>query len=50
LGTKWVLVAARTNDVHGRVIVDVDWVPKPGVALHRHRSRSSGPPTTPAAA
>jgi hypothetical protein len=29
-GTKWVLVAARTNDIHGRVIVDVDWVPKPG--------------------
>ena len=29
-GTKWVLVAARSNDVHGRVIVDVDWVPTPG--------------------
>ncbi|WP_394941583.1 hypothetical protein, partial [uncultured Ilumatobacter sp.] len=29
-GTKWVLVAVRSNDVHGRVIVDVDWVPTPG--------------------
>ena len=24
------LVAVRSNDVHGRVIVDVDWVPTPG--------------------
>jgi hypothetical protein len=29
-GTKFVLVAARTNDVHGRVILDVQWVPRPG--------------------
>jgi hypothetical protein len=29
-GTKFVLVAARTNDPHGRVILDTDWVPKPG--------------------
>ena len=29
-GTKWVLVAARTSDIHGRVIVDVDWVPSLG--------------------
>jgi hypothetical protein len=29
-GTKFVLVAARTPDVHGRVILDVDWVPTPG--------------------
>jgi hypothetical protein len=29
-GTKFVLVAARTEDPHGRVILDVDWVPKPG--------------------
>jgi len=29
-GTKWVLMAARSNNVHGRVIVDVDWVPAPG--------------------
>jgi hypothetical protein len=29
-GTKFVLVAARTNDPHGRVILDIDWVPKPG--------------------
>lgn len=29
-GTKWVIVAVRSNDVHGRVIVDVDWVAKPG--------------------
>lgn len=29
-GTKWVLVAVRSPDVHGRVIVDVDWVAKPG--------------------
>ncbi len=29
-GTKWVLVATRTEDVHGRVILDVGWVPSPG--------------------
>jgi hypothetical protein len=29
-GTKWVLVAVRSNEVHGRVIVDVNWVPKSG--------------------
>ena len=34
-GISWVLVAVRSNDVHGRVIVDVDWVPTP-------RGRSSG--------
>jgi hypothetical protein len=29
-GTKWVIVAVRTTDVHGRMILDVDWVPTPG--------------------
>ena len=29
-GTKWVIAAVRTDDVHGRMIVDVDWVPEPG--------------------
>jgi hypothetical protein len=29
-GTKFVLVAARTPDVHGRIILDVEWVPNPG--------------------
>jgi hypothetical protein len=29
-GTKFVIVAVRTTDVHGRVILDVDWVPTPG--------------------
>jgi hypothetical protein len=29
-GTKWVLVAVRSDDVHGRVIVDIDWVQTPG--------------------
>ncbi len=29
-GTKFVLVAARTDDTHGRVILDVNWVPRPG--------------------
>jgi hypothetical protein len=29
-GTKFVLVAARTEDPHGRVILDIDWVAKPG--------------------
>jgi hypothetical protein len=29
-GTKFVIVAVRTTDIHGRVILDVDWVPSPG--------------------
>ena len=29
-GTKFVLVAARTTDIRGRIIVDVDWVHHPG--------------------
>lgn len=29
-GTKWVLVACRSSDVHGRIILDVNWVPQPG--------------------
>jgi hypothetical protein len=29
-GTKWVHVAVRSPEVHGRVILDVDWVPSPG--------------------
>ena len=29
-GTKWVIVAVRTPDIHGRIIVDTDWVPAPG--------------------
>ncbi|MDP1821432.1 MAG: hypothetical protein Q8K58_16255 [Acidimicrobiales bacterium] len=29
-GTKWVLTAVRTLDVNGRIILDVEWVPKPG--------------------
>lgn len=29
-GTKFVMVAVRTEDVGGRVILDVDWVAKPG--------------------
>ncbi|MBA3553058.1 MAG: hypothetical protein H0W27_09350 [Actinobacteria bacterium] len=29
-GTKFVLVAARTENEHGRIILDVEWVPKPG--------------------
>jgi hypothetical protein len=29
-GAKFVLVAARNTDPHGRVIVDIEWVPKPG--------------------
>ena len=29
-GTKFVLVAARNNDVHGWIIVDLAWVPKAG--------------------
>ena len=30
LGHQVVLVAARSDDVHGRIILDVEWVPKPG--------------------
>jgi hypothetical protein len=29
-GTKWVLVAVRAPAVHGRIILDADWVPSPG--------------------
>ncbi len=29
-GVKFVLVAARTADPHGRIILDVEWVPKAG--------------------
>ncbi|MGZ4139960.1 MAG: hypothetical protein ACXVD8_08825 [Actinomycetota bacterium] len=29
-GVKFVLVAARTEDVHGRIILDLEWVPKVG--------------------
>ena len=29
-GTKFVLVAARTTDEHGRIILDIEWAPKPG--------------------
>lgn len=29
-GVKFVLVAARTEDERGRVILDVEWVPRPG--------------------
>jgi hypothetical protein len=29
-GVKFVLVAARTTETHGRVILDVEWVPKAG--------------------
>jgi len=29
-GTKFVLVAARTEDERGRLVLDIDWVPKPG--------------------
>jgi hypothetical protein len=29
-GTKFVLVAARNHDVHGRIILDLAWVPKAG--------------------
>lgn len=29
-GTKWVMTAVRSTDVHGRVVLDVDWVPSPG--------------------
>lgn len=29
-GTKFVIVAARNHDVHGRIILDVAWVPKHG--------------------
>jgi hypothetical protein len=29
-GTKFVLVAARTEDEHGRIILDMEWVPRAG--------------------
>ena len=29
-GVKFVLVAARTADVHGRIILDIEWVPTAG--------------------
>lgn len=29
-GTKWVIAACRSQDVHGRIILDVEWVPKAG--------------------
>jgi hypothetical protein len=29
-GTKFVLVAARTTDPHGRIILDIEWAPKAG--------------------
>jgi len=29
-GTKFVLVAARTDNRHGRILLDVEWVPKAG--------------------
>jgi hypothetical protein len=29
-GTKFVLVAARTSNPHGRILLDIEWVPKPG--------------------
>ena len=29
-GVKFVLVAARTTDPHGRIILDIEWVPKAG--------------------
>ena len=29
-GTKWVIVAVRSEAVHGRMILDTDWVPSPG--------------------
>lgn len=29
-GTKFVLTAVRREEVHGRIILDIEWVPKPG--------------------
>ena len=29
-GLKWVIVAVRSEEVHGRIILDTDWVPSPG--------------------
>ena len=29
-GVKFVIVAARSADEHGRIILDLDWVPSPG--------------------
>ena len=45
-GTKFVLVAARTDDVHGRIILDVEWVPTPGGEA-RTRRRLLHPPRAP---
>jgi hypothetical protein len=33
-GVKFVLVAARSADVHGRIILDAEWVPRPGGEAH----------------
>jgi hypothetical protein len=29
-GTKWVIAACRSEDIHGRIILDVEWVPAAG--------------------
>jgi hypothetical protein len=29
-GTKWVIAACRSEDIHGRIILDVEWVPQAG--------------------
>jgi hypothetical protein len=29
-GNKFVIVAARNNDIHGRIILDIEYVPSPG--------------------
>ena len=29
-GNKYVIVAARNNDIHGRIILDIEYVPAPG--------------------
>ncbi len=29
-GTKWVIAACRSNDIHGRIILDIEWVPQAG--------------------
>ncbi len=33
-GVKFVLVAARSTDPHGRIILDIEWVPTPGGEAH----------------
>jgi hypothetical protein len=33
-GVKFVLVAARSADPHGRIILDIEWVPTPGGEAH----------------